>query len=90
MAIAVGLAGFQDLTSLSLSLPCTHDFVSLDNATPASIFPQLRHLRLEVTDSTGPGRSQSYLHWADEDGENDDDCPFFHQLEYPNIQYAYV
>ncbi|PSN75405.1 hypothetical protein BS50DRAFT_568066 [Corynespora cassiicola Philippines] len=79
---------FEYLTDLQLNLPCTFDFHAIEKALPGRICSQLRRLYLEYSDCTGPGGSNSYLHYYDEDDDGDYYVPLSNlQNQYLNTDY---
>jgi len=78
-------SNLDDLTTLDLLLPCTHDFVSLSSKIPETTFRRLRHLRLQTTDATGKGGSRDYIIHASRNDDNDEYfLPSNLQQQYPN------
>lgn len=68
----------KTLTSLSLELPCAHDFVGLEGLlleSDSSNWSAVHHLYLGLTDATGPGGSEQYLFWTEDDSDGDEFCP---------------
>jgi len=65
---------FEHLSSLYLSLLCTHDVQVISEALPRTVKDKLVYLHLSIKDSTGPGGSDKYLeeHWWDDGGDEND------------------
>lgn len=80
---------FSCLTELRLTLSCTYDFAALNSAMADEVCQRLCHLYLEYVDATGPGGSNDYLHWAEDDQEDgDEEFPVSNLQEiHPNRDY---